>query len=34
VAGAILGTIMALIGLQIYAPVLLWVSSLIGIPLW
>ena len=34
VAGAILGVIMALIGLQIYAPVLMWVSSLIGIPLW
>jgi undecaprenyl-diphosphatase len=34
VAGAILGVSMALIGLQIYAPVLMWVSSLIGVPLW
>jgi len=34
VAGAVLGTVMALIGLQIYAPPLLWFSNLIGIPFW
>jgi len=34
VAGAILGVIVALIGLQIYNPILMWVSGLIGIPLW
>ena len=34
VAGALLGIVVAAIGLQIYEPILLWVSGLIGIPLW
>ena len=34
VAGAIFGVVIAWIGLQIYEPVLLWVSGLIRIPLW
>ena len=34
VAGAILGVAVAGIGLQIYEPVLMWVSRFIGIPLW
>jgi undecaprenyl-diphosphatase len=34
VAGAALGIVLALVGLQIYEPVLLWVSNLIGFPLW
>ncbi len=34
VAGAAFGTLLALIGLQLYAPPLIWVSNLIGIPFW
>jgi membrane-associated phospholipid phosphatase len=34
VAGAILGTIVALIGLQIYPPMVDWLIALIGFPLW
>lgn len=34
VAGAILGVIVALIGLQFYAPLTSWLASLIGFPLW
>ena len=34
VAGAILGVAIAWFGLQVYEPVLMWVSSLVGIPLW
>ncbi len=34
VAGAMLGAFIALIGLKIYEPLLMWVSSLIGFPLW
>jgi membrane-associated phospholipid phosphatase len=34
VAGAILGVVVAFIGLQIYEPLLMWFSGLIGIPLW
>ena len=34
VAGAALGIVTALIGLQIYKPLLPWVSSLLGFPLW
>jgi membrane-associated phospholipid phosphatase len=34
VAGAGLGIFIALIGLQIYRPLLAWVSSLLGFPLW
>ncbi len=34
VAGAALGTIVALIGLQIYQPMVNWLTSLIGFPLW
>jgi membrane-associated phospholipid phosphatase len=33
-AGAVLGIVIALIGLQIYQPLLGWVSSLLGFPLW
>ncbi|MCI0609663.1 MAG: phosphatase PAP2 family protein [Anaerolineae bacterium] len=33
-AGGVLGILFALIGLQIYEPLLMWVSSLIGFPLW
>ena len=34
VAGAILGVIVALIGLQIYQPMINWLIALIGFPLW
>ena len=34
VAGAAVGIVFALIGLQIYEPLFHWVSSLIGFPLW
>jgi undecaprenyl-diphosphatase len=34
VAGAVLGVVVAGIGLQIYEPVLMWVSGFMGIPLW
>ena len=34
IAGAILGTIVALIGLQIYPPMIVWLTALIGFPLW
>ena len=33
-AGGILGIIVALIGLQVHEPLLMWVSRLIGFPLW
>ncbi len=34
VAGAALGVVVALIGLQMYTPILMWVSNLLGFPLW
>ena len=34
IAGAILGIIVALIGLQLYQPLLGWFTSLINFPLW
>ena len=34
VAGAIFGIIVALIGLQFYEPLFMWITSLIGFPLW
>ncbi len=34
VAGAILGIIVGLIGLQVYQPVIHWLTGLIGFPLW
>lgn len=34
VAGAVLGIIVALICLQIYEPLFMWITSLIGFPLW
>jgi membrane-associated phospholipid phosphatase len=34
IAGAILGAVVALIGLQIYPPMTNWLVSLIGFPLW
>jgi membrane-associated phospholipid phosphatase len=34
VAGAVLGIIIAIIGLQLYAPILAWFTTLIGFPLW
>lgn len=34
VAGALLGVLIGVIGLQVYEPALMWVSDLIGIPLW
>ncbi len=34
VAGAALGILFALIGLQLYEPLLMWVSGLLGFPLW
>jgi undecaprenyl-diphosphatase len=34
VAGAILGIVIALIGLQIYEPLMGWFTALIGFPLW
>ena len=33
-AGAVLGIVVALLGLQVYEPLFMWVSSLIGFPLW
>lgn len=34
VAGTLVGLIVGLIGLQIYQPLLGWITSLIGFPLW
>jgi undecaprenyl-diphosphatase len=34
VAGATFGIIVALIGLQLYEPLFLWLTKLIGFPLW
>jgi len=34
IAGAVFGIVIALVVLQIYQPLLMWVSSLIGFPLW
>jgi len=34
VAGAVLGVVVALIGLQIYPPMIEWLTTLIGFPLW
>ena len=34
IAGAALGILFALIGLLVYEPVFMWVSRLIGFPLW
>ncbi|MBI5963685.1 MAG: phosphatase PAP2 family protein [Chloroflexi bacterium] len=34
VAGSALGVIVALIGLQIYPPMVDWLSALVGFPLW
>jgi undecaprenyl-diphosphatase len=34
VAGALLGVVVALIGLQMYKPIFLWVFSLLGFSLW
>jgi membrane-associated phospholipid phosphatase len=34
IAGAILGAIVGLIGLQVYHPMIAWLTSLIGFPLW
>jgi undecaprenyl-diphosphatase len=34
VAGAAFGVVVALVGLQVYRPVMFWVSNLIGFPLW
>ncbi|HSO12313.1 MAG TPA: phosphatase PAP2 family protein [Anaerolineales bacterium] len=34
VAGAVFGLIIALIGLQVYEPLFMWVTGLIGSPLW
>ena len=34
VAGAVLGAIVGLIGLQVYPPMSAWLVSLIGFPLW
>ena len=34
VAGAVFGIIVAWIGLQIYGPLFIWVTKLIGFPLW
>jgi len=34
VAGAVLGIIVAMIGLQFYEPLFLWLTNLIGFPLW
>jgi undecaprenyl-diphosphatase len=34
VAGAILGVIAALLGLQIYQPLIGWFAALVGFPLW
>jgi len=34
VAGAVFGVIVAIIGLQVYEPILIWAINLIGFPLW
>jgi membrane-associated phospholipid phosphatase len=34
VAGAALGIVAAIIGLQIHEPLLIWVSKMLGLPLW
>ncbi len=34
VAGAVLGIIVALVGLQIYLPMVIWLEGLINFPLW
>ena len=34
VAGAAFGVVVALVGLQIYEPILMWVSGVINLPLW
>lgn len=34
VAGAVFGIIVALIGMQIHEPLFMWITSLIGFPLW
>ena len=34
VAGAVVGVIVAWLGLQIHQPLLAWFTSLIGFPLW
>ena len=34
VAGMVVGVIVGLIGLQIYHPLIGWLASLIGFPLW
>jgi undecaprenyl-diphosphatase len=34
IAGAVLGVIVGLIGLQIYHPMAAWLTALIGFPLW
>lgn len=34
VAGGVLGILFALVGLQVYKPLMMWVSGLIGFPLW
>jgi len=34
IAGAVLGALVGLIGLQIYPPMVAWLVSLIGFPLW
>jgi membrane-associated phospholipid phosphatase len=34
VAGAVVGVIVALIGLQIHQPLLAWIVNLIGFALW
>ncbi len=34
IAGAILGMIIGLIGLQVYQPMIDWLTGLIGFPLW
>ena len=34
IAGAILGVIIAIIGLQIYEPIFHWLTTLLGFPLW
>lgn len=34
IAGALLGIATAMIGLQIYEPLFVWITSLLGFPLW
>jgi membrane-associated phospholipid phosphatase len=34
VAGAVVGVVVALVGLQVYEPLFVWITSLIGFPLW